>query len=108
MVIPIQMRQLESSPWPQLLFVPCTNPKRPKCIDARKYFLINDLVPTVHNMNIYIYAIQTYIQTTCIFNIYIIIYIVAYALASYAWGENNIHHLKLKQNQQLQIVQSET
>ena len=32
------MRQLESSPWPQLLFVPCTNPKRPKCIDARKYF----------------------------------------------------------------------
>ena len=37
-VIPIQMRQLESSPWPRLLFVPCTNPKRPKCIDARKYF----------------------------------------------------------------------
>ena len=38
MAIPIQMRQLEISPWPQLLSVPCTNPKGPEFIDARKYF----------------------------------------------------------------------
>ena len=39
MVIPIQMRQPEISPWPQLLSVPCTNPKGPEFIDAREYLI---------------------------------------------------------------------
>jgi len=38
MAIPIQMRQLEISPSPPLLSVPCTNPNGPEFIDARQYF----------------------------------------------------------------------
>ena len=37
MVIPMQMRQLEISPWPQLRSVPSTNPNGPEFTDARKY-----------------------------------------------------------------------
>ena len=38
MAIPIQLRQLEISPQPPLLSVPCITPKGPEFIDARKYF----------------------------------------------------------------------
>ena len=38
MTSPIQLWQLEISPWPQLLSVSCTTPKGPEFIDALERF----------------------------------------------------------------------